>query len=104
MPPDLLAQSCKRVVIAAMVFALMWLVTILLPLLDLIDDPTFPTPGYAVAGSGLAISIAMTFTAGQLHDRPELPVRSRDPHRNPGFPRNHGRIWPSHRPGKDSRP
>ena len=72
MPPDLLAQSCKRVVIAAMVFALMWLVTILLPLLDLIDDPTFPTPGYAVAGSGLAISIAMTLTAGRLHDRPEL--------------------------------
>jgi serine/threonine-protein kinase len=71
LPPDILSQSCKRVGIAALVFAAMFTVAIVLNLL-VVDDAAFPFPGYLVAGIGVVMSLAMTFVAGALHDRPEL--------------------------------
>jgi len=71
LPADVLAQSCKRVGIAGMIFALMWAVAIVLNLVGMTEGP-FPHPGYLVSAIGLVMSVAMVFVAGALHDRPRL--------------------------------
>ena len=77
LPPDVLSQSCKRVGTAAIVFAAVWAIYMVLPLV--LQDPetypfalVFPMPGYLVCGVGVVVSIGMAFVAGRLHDRPQL--------------------------------
>jgi len=80
LPPDLLAESCKRVGIAALVFAVLWAIGILMGgvLRGLLGAETpvgvtvWPMPGVAVATVGLVISLTMVMTARRLHDRPHL--------------------------------
>ncbi len=71
LPPEVLAQSCKRVGIAGLVFALLWAATIVLSLVGMTEGP-FPYPGYLVSAIGLVMSLAMLFVAGALHERPRL--------------------------------
>lgn len=71
LPPDVLAQSCKRVGIAGLVFALLWAATIVLSLVGIVEGP-FPHPGYLVSAIGLVMSLAMLFVANALHERPRL--------------------------------
>jgi len=80
LPSDLLAQSCRRVGIASVVFAVGWGVTLLvhygLVWLGQHPDPTsqglWPQPGTAVATIGFLLSIGMAVTAHRLHHRPVL--------------------------------
>ncbi len=81
LPPDLLSQSCKRVGIAALVFAGMWLTGILIQLigqnffLDAMPGymrQHWPVPGAYFASAGVVLSFVMLVLAGRLRHRPWL--------------------------------
>jgi len=81
LPPDLLSQSCKRVGIAATVFALLWLTGIVINLVGqqffLEAMPTYmrehwPTPGLYFALSGVVLSLVMLALSARLSQRPVL--------------------------------
>jgi hypothetical protein len=81
LPPDLLSQSCKRVGIAALVFAGLWLTGILIQLIGrkffLEAMPVYmqqhwPVPGAYFASAGVLLSLVMLVLAGKLSHRPVL--------------------------------
>ena len=81
LPSDLLGQSCKRVVLAGLVFAFLWAFALFMNnvvmRLTEIERPlgilgAWPMPGNVVAVIGLVMSIGLVFVAGRLHDRPSL--------------------------------
>ncbi len=79
LPGDLLQQTCKRIWIVALVFALMWFLGFFVNLLvvriipgDMPRVPHWPMPGAVILGIGLAMSLAMMLLAGKLHDRPSF--------------------------------
>ena len=81
LPHDLLEQSCRRVAIAGLIFAALWLFPLVMNNLvvrwvnvmpDLHLGTAWPWPGNLLAGAGVAVSLAMFFTAGALHSRPLL--------------------------------
>jgi hypothetical protein len=76
LPGDLLQQTCKRIWIVALVFALMWFLGFFVNLLvvriipgDMPRVPHWPVPGAVILGIGLAMSFTMMLIAGKLHDR-----------------------------------
>ncbi len=85
LPPDVLQQSCKRIGIMATIFAIMWLIPIILnnvvaDLLHFMPMPgmasgDWPMPGNLICGAGIAVSIGMVFVAIRLHERPALLLR-----------------------------
>ena len=86
LPPDVLDQSCKRVGIAAIVFASIWIVTFLMnnvvrrwlnwmPAKMLGPQGLWPMPGYLVTGIGVGMSVALAFAAYRLSKRPEKLLR-----------------------------
>jgi len=81
LPQDLLEQSCKRVGLAGLMFAALWVWAFVVN--DLIRPVAgieqmagiagaWPMPGNVIAGVGLALSIAMMIAARRLHGRPVL--------------------------------
>lgn len=81
LPADLLAQSCKRVGIAALVFAGLWLTGILIQLVGrnffLEAMPAYmqehwPVPGAYFASAGVLLSLVMLVLAARLRHRPVL--------------------------------
>lgn len=81
LPPDLLAQSCKRVGVAALVFAGLWLTGILIQLIGrnffLEAMPAYmryhwPVPGAYFASAGVLLSLVMLVLAARLRHRPVL--------------------------------
>jgi len=77
LPRDLLNQSCKRVAIASLVIASLWLLALIINNLFLGTMPedvlrTWPWPGNAIAGVGVLLSVAMVVVAGRLSGRPVL--------------------------------
>ncbi len=81
LPLDLLEQSCRRVGVAALVFAALWMVPVVMNTLvarwvvampGIHRGMAWPWPGALFAGVGVAISLAMFFTAAALHSRPHL--------------------------------
>jgi serine/threonine-protein kinase len=84
MPADLLAQTCRRVGIAGVVFAAIWAVVLLMQnvvwrLFDGHQHVAFgsawPMPGNLIAGAGVVLSLAMVPLAHRLTDRPHLLIR-----------------------------
>lgn len=78
MPSDLLEQTCKRVGIAALVFAAIWAWVLVMTNLAWRPFGTAPPHvedwagfGNPVAIVGLALSLGMVFIAGRLHHEPE---------------------------------
>ena len=74
LPEDVLEQSCKRVGIAAVVFASLWALALFMnnvvhhwlrgmPLQMVAFDKLWPMPGKLIAGVGVAISVALVFAA-----------------------------------------
>lgn len=81
LPPDLLSQSCKRVGVAALVFAGLWLTGILIQLIGrnffLEAMPAYmrhhwPVPGAYFASAGVLLSLVMLVLAARLRHRPVL--------------------------------
>jgi serine/threonine-protein kinase len=80
LPGDLLADSCRRVGVAALVFVFLWAVALLINNVVVrwgamgppVGAEAFPMPGNLIAGAGLATGIGMLFVARQLHERPLL--------------------------------
>ncbi len=80
LPSEVLAQSCKRVGIASLVFASLWAIGLLManvvarwtdvPLVG--HTHPWPMPGNLIAATGLLLSVAMIFVAGRLQHRPNL--------------------------------
>lgn len=84
MPADLLAQTCRRVGIAGVVFAGIWAVVLLMQNIvwrffeghqAMYFDGLWPMPGNLIAGAGIVISLAMVAIANWLSDRPHLLIR-----------------------------
>lgn len=84
MPPDLLAQTCRRVGIAGMVFAAIWSVVLLMQNVvwrffeghqHMYFEGLWPMPGNLIAGAGVALSLALVPIAHRLSDRPHLLIR-----------------------------
>ena len=82
LPADVLEQSCKRVGIAATVFASIWIVSFLMnavvrewlhwmPPSPIGPQAIWPMPGNLATGIGVAISVALIFAARRLSKRPE---------------------------------
>lgn len=78
MPADLLEQTCKRVGIAALVFAAIWAVVLAMNnvawrLFDTVPDHLgkWNEFGNPIAMVGLGLSLGMVFLARQLHEEPE---------------------------------
>ena len=82
LPEDVLEQSCKRVGIAALVFASTWALALFMnnvvqhwlggmPMQMMGHDTLWPMPGNLVAGIGVAISAALFFAAPRLSKKPE---------------------------------
>jgi len=82
MPADVLEQSCKRVGIAAIAFASIWIVSLLMntfvrqwldwvPPKMLGPQGLWPMPGNLVSGIGIGMSVALAFAAARLSKRPE---------------------------------
>jgi serine/threonine-protein kinase len=82
LPPDVLEQSCKRVGIAAIVFASIWIVSFLMntfvrywlnwmPTKMLGPAALWPMPGNLVTGLGVGMSVALAFAAHRLSKQPE---------------------------------
>jgi len=83
LPPDLVAQTCRRVGIAGVVFAGVWTIVLLMqnvvwrffggppyePFADL-----WPMPGNMIAGAGAVLCLSMVPVANRLSNRPELLV------------------------------
>jgi len=80
LPPDLLAQSCRRVAIASLLFAAGWggsavvfyVTQWLGGLPNLAQASVWPQPGVPVAMAAVVLSVGMAFLARQLTDRPTL--------------------------------
>jgi len=81
LPPDLLQQSCKRVGLAATIFAVLWLVGLTVNTVgtrvfpEAIPDYLlrfWPVPGLYFTVFGIGLSVAMVVIAGRLHHRPVL--------------------------------
>lgn len=81
LPPDLLLQSCRRVGLAATVFAILWLVGLTVNTVgnrvfpEAIPDYLgrfWPVPGLYFTLFGIGLSVAMVVIAGRLHHRPVL--------------------------------
>lgn len=86
MPPDLLAQMCRRVGVAGAVFAGTWAFVLLMQNVVWRLFPTgaadsgaygmvWPMPGNVIAAAGVALSLGLILLAGRLHDRPHLLTR-----------------------------
>lgn len=78
MPSDLLEQTCKRVGVAALVFAAIWAWVLVMNnvawrLFDTVPDHVGEWGAFSnpIAFIGLAISLGMVFIAGRLHHQPE---------------------------------
>lgn len=80
LPPDLLAQSCRRVAIASLLFAAGWGLFLVVyyvtqwlgGLPNLAQASVWPQPGVPVAIGALVLSLGMAFLARHLIDRPTL--------------------------------
>ena len=81
LPPDMLLQSCKRVGLAAMVFAGLWLIGLVMHTIGHQLFPNaipeylhrhWPDPGLYFTLIGIGLSVAMIVAAGRLHHRPAL--------------------------------
>ena len=84
MPADLLAQTCRRVGIAGIVFAAVWAIVLLMQNVvwrlfeshqHLYFGDVWPMPGNLIAGAGVLLSLAMVPLAHWLTDRPHLLIR-----------------------------
>jgi serine/threonine-protein kinase len=78
MPSDLLEQTCKRVGVAALVFAAIWAWVLVMNnvawrLFDTVPDHVGEWGAFSnpIAFIGLVISLGMVFIAGRLHHEPE---------------------------------
>jgi serine/threonine-protein kinase len=80
LPSDVIEQSCKRVGILGIVFALFWALALFMgnvvhgfiePAVRMTEF-AFPMPGNVFATIGLAMSLGMVVLAGRLQDRPNL--------------------------------
>jgi serine/threonine-protein kinase len=78
MPSDLLEQTCKRVGVAALVFAAIWAWVLLMSNLAWRLFGTTPPHiaqwnefGNPISIIGLVLSLGMVFVAGRLHEKPE---------------------------------
>ncbi len=78
MPSDILEQTCKRVGIAALVFAAIWAWVLVMTNLAWRVFGSVPpqveawsSHGNTIAVIGLVISLGMVFVAGKLHHEPE---------------------------------
>jgi len=80
LPSDVLLQTCRRVAAVGMAFTVLWGITLLLflvagphagPMPDMMVQ-LWPTPGAAIAVTGLLISVLLFFLAGQLSGKPEV--------------------------------
>lgn len=82
LPYEILEQTCKRVGIAAMVFAGVWAWVLLMnTVVWRITGPTqfhvssaVLSPSNLIAATGIALSVVMVFIAGALHHRPNLLI------------------------------
>jgi serine/threonine-protein kinase len=80
LPPDLLSQSCRRVALASMFFAIGWALALGVHYLsewlgvqrELMGGSVWPQPGVAVAAVGLVLSVGMVLLAGRLSGRPTM--------------------------------
>jgi serine/threonine-protein kinase len=78
MPSDLLEQTCKRVGIAALVFAAIWAWVLVMNnlawrLFETVPEHVGAWTGFGnpIATIGLGLSLGMVFVAGRLHHEPE---------------------------------
>ena len=87
LPADLLEQSCKRVGIAGIVFASIWIVVFLMntvvrhwlrwmPTSLMGPQALWPMPGYLVTGIGVAMSAVLVFAAARHPKPPERLLRA----------------------------
>ena len=87
LPPDVLQQSCKRVGIMSLVFASLWLISLLMnnvvaPLLG--HDHTkmvgwhraWPNPGNQIGGLGILSCLILFGIVWRYHGRPRILLRS----------------------------
>jgi len=81
LPGDLLEQSCKRVGVASLIFAVLWTVPLVMNnlvlrwvagLSQMHLGTAWPWPGNLFAGTGVIVSLAMFVMAGALYGRPSL--------------------------------
>ncbi len=81
MPTALLEESCKRVGLAGVMFAALWLWALLVndvfrPMAGIRPDSgiagAWPLPGNIIAPIGLVVSLAIVFAASRLHNKPNL--------------------------------
>jgi serine/threonine-protein kinase len=79
LPTELLGQTCRRVGIVSIVFASLWIITLLLNnvVAGLLGQMAFmqalwPFPGNLVATIGVASSLGMTWLAHRLSGKPRL--------------------------------
>src|ERR671918_2331905 len=78
LPPDLLAQACRRVGIASLVFAGLWTYALVMHLLSPADAFTvpkisrWPFPAAPIIGAGIVMSLGLMLVVHRLHHRPYL--------------------------------
>ena len=79
LPSDVIEQSCKRVGILGIAFALLWAFALFMANVVhghehtiSMTDFAFPMPGNVFAGIGLVMSLSMVVLAGKLLHRPNL--------------------------------
>jgi serine/threonine protein kinase len=80
LPPDLLAQSCRRVGVASWFFAAGWAIALAVHYIGLWTgmhpEPAvgsaWPLPGVPVAAAGLLLSIGMAPLVGHFRNQPQL--------------------------------
>ena len=79
LPPDLLAESCRRVSITSLFFAAGWGLALGVYFVaswlsadgGVVGGTVWPQPGIAVSAGGVALSIGMAALAGRLGGRPK---------------------------------
>ncbi|MDH5314910.1 MAG: serine/threonine protein kinase [Gemmatimonadota bacterium] len=81
LPPDLLAKAADRVRIAALAFAVVWFIALLIlnPFSRLTTglratSGAWPMPGNALGAVALAVSLALALAAPRLRHRPNLVI------------------------------
>lgn len=72
LPGEILEQSCRRVGIAAGVFASLWAATLILGHTVFAGLSMWPLAGTVISGTGIAISLLLLGLARKLEDRPKL--------------------------------
>jgi hypothetical protein len=80
LPPDLLVQSCRRVLVASLFFAAGWATVLALHYIGVWTGThprirvgeVWPQPGVVVSSIGLFLSLGMGALSHRLHDHPDL--------------------------------